>query len=109
MRTSELSDVCGRLKADGYRLEITYMRRVEQLHHDGRVTPLNGYYKADTIKNWGPGYRVGPCGGRVEIDLVRDGRIIVSGRADCSDLDNFNGKLGQAIALGRCLKELQAR
>ena len=41
-------------------------------------------------------------GGRTEIQLTSpDGKVNVSGKAICSEEDNFNRKVGNAIALGR--------
>ena len=54
----------------------------------------------------GTSSEVGAKGGVTEIQLTSpDKQINVSGKAVCSDEDNYDRKIGNSIALGRAYKE----
>jgi hypothetical protein len=50
-----------------------------------------------------------PTGGRTLVEITRDGVSCALGVAQCSDLDNFNRKIGLEIAVGRAIKDLKDR
>jgi hypothetical protein len=68
-------------------------------------------HKRNTIKIqkvMGVAHEVSARGGSTTIELTTpDKRYTVSGKSICSMEDNFNHKVGNSIALGRALKELE--
>lgn len=59
-------------------------------------------------KLMGKSYEVSPRGGATVIELTTPDKVLtVSGEAICSLADNFNRKVGNSIALGRALKQLE--
>ena len=76
-----------------------------------RVLHQRNYFLRDRFN--GASSEVSAKGGITEIQLTSpDKKINVSGKAICSEEDNFNRKIGNAIALGRAwehvLKSLKA-
>lgn len=56
----------------------------------------------------GPALELSARGGSTTIEVTTpDNQQTVSGKAVCSNDDNFNRKVGNAIALGRALNKLQ--
>lgn len=59
-----------------------------------------------------PNFKASPRGGVVLCRIFKSDRAkvpIATGSAECSMSDNFNYKLGRAIALGRAKSELPSR
>ncbi len=53
-------------------------------------------------------FELSPCGGSTTIELTTpDKSKTVFGKSVCSLEDNFNRKVGNSIALGRALKQLE--
>lgn len=50
---------------------------------------------------------ISPCGGLTVAQIYDGEKLIAEGTALCSPDDNFNKKIGRAIATGRALKELR--
>jgi hypothetical protein len=55
-------------------------------------------------------WELSPQGGSTTIELTTpDKTVTVFGKSVCSLEDNFNRKVGNSIALGRALKELEVK
>jgi hypothetical protein len=67
-------------------------------------------HKRNTIKVqkiMGVAHEISARGGSTTIELTTPDKLhTVSGKSVCSTEDNFNKKVGNSIALGRALKEL---
>ena len=69
-----------------------------------RVLHSRHYFLKDRLN--GSSTEVSAKGGITEIQLTSpDKQINVSGKAVCSDEDNYDRKVGNAIALGRAYKD----
>lgn len=89
-----------KLKEMGYEVFVSHKRwmaGVPELH------PMFGSFTI--IKKLGG--KPSPKGGTTTVTLTdATGTLLASGSAFCSQLDNFDRKLGTRIALGRALKEM---
>jgi hypothetical protein len=71
-----------------------------------RVLQQRNYFLRDRFD--GTSSEVSAKGGRTEIQLTSpDKAVNVSGVAACSEEDNYDRKVGNAIALGRAWKEAE--
>jgi hypothetical protein len=77
------------------------MITIHQLRKNNyKVRVMHGRIKGSTGE-------IFPKGGITVIELTTpDGSKTVSGKAECSEIDTFNRKLGNQIALGRAVKQL---
>jgi hypothetical protein len=80
------------LREQGYEVDVNHVRKMslDMSRRDG--VPTN--------------YVIEPRGGATTVTLTK-GEKSVYGHAICSDRDNYNRKIGLAIALGRACKELE--
>ena len=78
-----------------------------RISHTRRATNGDIYAPAELLRKIG--MTISPRGGRTVAHLVKNGEIVVSGVAKCGPRDNFNRRIGRDIAIGRALKELEAR
>lgn len=78
------------VEALGYEVEITHHRRLVPVTKFGQTTVSTD-----------------PRGGSTQVDIVdKDGQVMASGTARCSDQDNYSRKVGVSIALGRAYADL---
>jgi hypothetical protein len=87
------------LRKNGYKVKVTIYRYYP---HDREIYPI---YQ---IKKWAGMKNVCPHGGKNVIHLKSpDGREVM-GVAECSKEEQYNRKIGNSIALGRALKQLDS-
>lgn len=96
------------LREKGFKIKSTHFRLTNRGGPFSRrrideenVTPEGG--QRLTRRN----HEIEPCGGRVEIILDGPDGFSSVGIAECNDKDNFNKKIGSAMALGRAWKPFQ--
>lgn len=94
------------LRKLGYKVKSTHFRRpnesVEFFLSRREIDEANAAWKkTGTIT---PRYSIHPCGGRIEIVLESPDGHFAKGVANCNLVDNFNKKIGTAMALGRAWK-----
>lgn len=78
------------------------------VHHYRRLTD-GSYWSQFDLRQRGLMDRLDPRGGETLVQVYDDdGQWLASGSAHCSDLDNYNKKLGRLIATGRAMKGLNA-
>lgn len=82
------------LKADGYKVHFTHVRQFP-----------DGFFKWDT-RGERPGEIPLPTGGATYCDIILGEDILATGRAACSERDNFCRKIGRDIAFGRAVAEM---
>ena len=79
------------LRQKEYKVRVMHTRRYNTVH-----------------KISGPAVQLSARGGSTTIEITTpDGKSNVVGKAVCSVEDNFNRKLGNSIALGRALQQLE--
>lgn len=85
------------------------MKTIKQLRQEGyKVRVLHTRYQKIIPKFTGNAYEVSPRGGATVIELTTpDKQNTVIGESVCSSEDNFDRKVGNRIALGRALKQLE--
>jgi hypothetical protein len=84
-------------------------KTIQQLRKTGYKVRV--IHKRNYVPNWpnklSPGIRLSSKGGYTRIDVtIPDGSVTVSGESRCSINDSYNRKLGNSIALGRALSQL---
>lgn len=103
------------LKADGYDIRIDHYRLSEAEMRLAKGCTPGGWVSAapHAVKSVtelrAEGKTIAPCGGTTVAEVYAadvDGEPLATGIAVCSPHDNFNKKIGRAIATGRALKEL---
>lgn len=78
------------LRQTGYKVRVLHTRNYKTVHK------MDGVYKELLAK-----------GGSTTIEVTTPDRsITVAGTSICSELDNFDRKLGNSIALGRAIAKL---
>ena len=84
-------------------------KTIEQLRKTGYKVRV--IHQRQYVPRWpyklSPGTMLSSKGGYTRIDVtIPDGSVTVSGEARCSMEDSYNRKLGNSIALGRALSQL---
>lgn len=119
---SKNSDTISFLKEMGYKVQVVHERPladrsvvytvngqpVEVAGEFGEKIACSRYFlRADP-----DGAQWRPNGGATYVRILKgEGepeRVVAEGQSECSDLDNFNKRLGLTIALGRALKAMKA-
>lgn len=89
-------------QAGAIKINVEHFRSFHDPVMGQRTRPLRELKKGDH-----PGAQILPNGGCVRVRVaMKDGRGI-DARAECSRKDNFCGRTGTAIAMGRALKAIQ--
>ena len=105
MRAIQIPSTIARLKASGYKVNIYHYRPAR----DGQLgVKTVEFYPTYVLRD----QRIEPAphGGRTEVIIKNSEDIeVFRGEALCSKRDNFWGKVGTAIALGRAVKKLNER
>jgi hypothetical protein len=83
----------------GARVHVSHAR-----HYSGFLVAMR-----ELRKIRGSTGKVSPRGGWTEVRVLLPDGTLVRGTALCSEKDNFSKKIGRDIALGRALKQLEAR
>lgn len=82
---------------------------IKQLRQRGyKIRVLHTRHQNPVQKLMGKAFELSPHGGSTTIELTTpDKQYNVFGKSVCSLEDNFNRKVGNSIALGRALKQLE--
>jgi hypothetical protein len=85
------------------------MTTIKQLRYAKyKVRVLHKREYNDVVKIGGITKQLSPRGGLTKIEITTpDERITATGTSICSKEDSFNRRVGNQIALGRALKDLQ--
>jgi len=80
------------LRRSGYKVRVIHTRNFE------KIQKIDGVYMGISSR-----------GGKTRIEITTPSGEDVVGEAICSKEDNWNRKLGNSIALGRALQQIQDR
>ena len=80
------------LRRSGYKVRVIHTRNFE------KIQKIDGIHMAISSR-----------GGKTRIEITTPSGEDVVGEAICSKEDNWNRKLGNSIALGRALQQIQDR
>lgn len=80
---------------EGQKVNVSHLRAVK----DGLLMTSYYWHKHELEPN--------PRGGLTIVHILdKDGNMLARGTARCSELDQYNKKIGRSIALGRALKKM---
>ena len=86
--------------------ELGLVERADIRHYRWYPFELGGLELLDQVD--APDCRPDPRGGLTVVDIILDDGRTYTGTATCSMRDNYNKRIGRAIAIGRALKDMEA-
>jgi hypothetical protein len=100
---------------DGYDIRIDYFRLSEDKllfargldPYDWVTVALRACESVTALRD--AGVTISPCGGSTIAQVYDGDTMVAESAAICSPFDNFNKKIGRAIATGRALKSLSRK
>lgn len=102
-----LQEIRNSLNERGYRLDIVHLRKHPIRLESGEEFEMKT--KAQIISTYGNMGMVSATGGETRVQIGKDGEVVATGVAVCSERDTFSRKIGLTVAMGRALKELSEK
>lgn len=87
MKNDKALQTISELRSKGYRVFVDH-DRTHVFNHNGETPPK---------------------GGRTVVKILKDDEVVAEGTSFCSELDNYNRKIGRNISLGRAMRNFNVQ